>query len=70
VTADDISEDDSESVQHIVGMLRAIRYRKSAKNREGDSLAERFEEFWFKSVATGAERFFDWVALGLLTDEE
>ncbi|MBX3376826.1 MAG: AAA family ATPase [Phycisphaeraceae bacterium] len=68
VATDDATGDGSESVEHIVGMVQAIRYGNSDRN--GESLTQRFNQFWSKSLATGASRFFDWVALGLLTDED
>ncbi len=68
VSTDNTTEDGSESAEHIVGMVQAIRYGNNERN--GVSLTERFNQFWRKSMATGANRFFDWVALGLLTDEE
>ncbi len=68
VSTDNTIEDGSESAEHIVGMVQAIRYGNNDRN--GESLTQRFDQFWSKSMATGASRFFDWVALGLLTDED
>lgn len=67
VSADITTEDSSESARHIVGMVQAIRY---GDDRKGESLHQCFEKFLSKSMATGANRFVDWVALGLLTDED
>jgi hypothetical protein len=68
VSADATTNDSSESAEHIVGMVQAIRYGNDDRN--GESLTQRFDQFWSKAIATGADRFFDWVALGLLTDED
>jgi MoxR-like ATPase len=68
VSTDNTTEDGSESAEHIVGMVQAIRYGNNDRN--GESLTQRFDQFWSKSMAIGASRFYDWVALGLLTDED
>lgn len=68
VAPDNTTEDGSESAEHIIGMVQAIRYGKNDRN--GESMTQRFDQFWFKSLASGAGCFFDWVALGLLTDED
>jgi hypothetical protein len=56
--------------RHALGMIQAIRYRQNPSNREGESLKDRFDEHWSKCLSNGARHFLDWVALGLLTDEE
>ena len=68
VPTESAANDGVSGSEHIVGMVAAIRYGKEDRNSK--SLTDRFEEFWSKSMATGASRFFDWVALGLLTDED
>jgi len=68
VSADNTTEVSSESAKHIVGLVQAIRYGNN--DRKGELLHQCFEKFWSKSMATGANRFVDWVALGLLTDED
>lgn len=68
LTTDGSTEDDRQAVEHYVGMVQAVRY--GSDDRNGESLTQRFDQFWSKSLATGTDRFFDWVALGLLTDED
>ncbi len=62
------TEDGDESWEHIVGMIEAIRY--GSNDRNGESLTRRFDQFWSKSTETCITRFRDWIALGLLTDED
>lgn len=68
VSADNTTEDGSDSAEHIVGMVQSIRYGSNDGN--GESLSQRFDRFWSSAMVLGAGRFIDWVALGLLTDED
>ena len=65
---DNAAEDTTESGEHILGMVQAIRY--GSGDRNGDSLTERFAQFWSTAIKTASGRYSDWAALGLLTEDD
>jgi hypothetical protein len=68
VATNDSPEENSESAEHILGMVQAIRYGKGEHNSE--PLTQRFDRFWSEALMAASNNFLDWVALGLLTDED
>jgi MoxR-like ATPase len=57
----------SASAQQIIEMLRSIQYDMNGVKR--DYLVRRFEQHWSESMAVSSKHFFEWVALGHLSDE-